>query len=144
MRKQAIPIENRMYSMDEILRRRDRANHARNLVMECMKIEEIQDNSVMTCVKNFFLQISFSDLHPLILFCFARQISGGMKEDMTCLNKLNLKSVYGTHAVNDQASCYVYRATYWLDADLNKQRLFEILDRFSEEAFRGFLTITAI
>lgn len=128
--------------MDEILRRRDRAVRARNLVMECMKIEEIQDNSVMTCFKNFFLQISFSELHPLILFCFARQMCDSEKEEMSCLNELNLKSVYGTHTVNDQASCYVYRAAYWLDENLDKQRLFEILDRLSEEAFRGFRTIT--
>lgn len=129
--------------MAELLQRRDLAHNARNLVMECMKIEEIEDNALMTCFRDFFLQISFSELHPLIVFCFARQMIGSAQEETTYLNEMNLKSIYGSHAVNEQANCYIYRATYWLDGNLDKLRLFEILDRFSEEAQRGFLTITA-
>lgn len=144
MRRQAISIEDRLHSMAEILKRRDNADHARNLVMECMIIEEIEDNALMTRFHDFFLQISISELHPLIIFCFARPILGGFEEGNAYINDLNLKSIYGSHCVNKQANCYIYRATYWLDIPLNKERLSEILDRFSDEAQRGYLTITAI
>lgn len=137
-------MEERIYTIEEIRQRKDRASHARNLVMECMKIEAIEDGAMMTRFQNFFLQISISELHPLIVFCFARPMTDGTQDSMIFINDLNLKSVYGSHAVNELVSCYIYRATYWLDADLDKRRFLEILERFSEEAHKGFLTITAI
>ena len=137
-------MEDKIYTMTEILRRRDLANLARKLVKDCMQIEAVEDGAMMTRVQNFFLQISFSELHPLAVFCFARPISELNEEARYKLNCLNLKSIYGAHAVNDDANCYIYRATFWLDGELNKDRLFEILDRFSEEANKGFLTITVI
>ena len=137
-------MEDRTYSLEEILLRRDRASCARNLVMECMQIEAVEDGAMMTRFHNFYLQISFSELHPLAVFCFARPISALDEEDRYKLKCLNLKSIYGAHAVNEDGNCYIYRAAFWLEGELNKSRLFEILDRFSEEANKGFLTITAI
>ena len=68
-------MEDKIYTMTEILRRRDLANLARKLVKENMQIEAVEDGALMTRIQNFFLQISFSELHPLAVFCFARPIS---------------------------------------------------------------------
>lgn len=137
-------MEDRTCSMAEILQRKDRACLARKLVTECMQIEAVEDGAMMTRFHNFFLQISFSELHPLAVFCFAKPVSILGEEVRSKLNMLNLKSIYGAHAVNEDGNCYIYRAAFWLEGELNKSRLFEILDRFSEEANKGFLTITAI
>lgn len=136
--KEGGDMEERVYTLEEILQRKDRACQARKLIMECMKIEAIEDGAMMTRFQNFFLQISISELHPLIVFCFARSMTDTYEDSLVVLNELNLKSVYGSHAINEQANCYIYRATYWLDAELDRQRFLEILERFSEEAQKGF------
>lgn len=137
-------MEECTYSMADMLQRRERICQARNLVMECMKIEAMEDGAMMTRFQNFFLQISFSELHPLMIFCFARPLGRNVEEECNCLNNLNLKSIYGSHAIDVQTNCYIYRATYWMDADPNRNRLHEILERLSEEAHKGFLSMTAI
>lgn len=137
-------MEERTYSKDEILRRKEHASHARKLVMECMKIEAVEEGAMMTRMQGFFLQITFSELHPLMVFCFARPIASTSEDLGLSLNEMNLKSIYGAHAINDQGNCYIYRASYWLDRELERERLFEILERFSEEAHKGFLTMSAI
>ena len=53
-------------------------------------------------------------------------------------NEMNLRSVLGSHSVNENFSCYNYRATHWLDAQMTKTRFFEILDRCVDEAVRGY------
>ena len=53
-------------------------------------------------------------------------------------NELNLRSILGSHAINDEVGCYSYRATHWLDTEMNPQRFYEILDRCVDEADRGF------
>ena len=62
-------------------------------------------------------------------------------EDETSLMttyEMNLRSVLGSHSVNENFSCYNYRATHWLDAQMTKTRFFEILDRCVDEAVRGY------
>lgn len=96
------------------------------------------ENSIMAHYRGFYLQITFSELHPLMVFCLARPLEdciGCLKEQV---NTLNLRSVLGSHFVNDTFSCYTYRATHWLDAELSQTRFFEILNRCCDEAIRGY------
>ncbi len=58
-------------------------------------------------------------------------------------NELNLHSVLGSHAINDEVGCYSYRATHWLDTDLAPERFFEILNRCVDEADRGYQWLAA-
>ena len=60
------------------------------------------------------------------------------KEQRKHINELNLKSILGCHAINDDAGCYSYRATHWLDKTMEAPRFFEILDRCIDEAERGY------
>ena len=77
-----------------------------------------------------------------------RMILSHMKveaEDETSLTldhrELNLHSVLGSHAINEDVGCYSYRATHWLDTELTPERFFEILSRCVDEADRGYFNL---
>ena len=88
------------------------------------------------------LQISFSELHPLMVFCLAKALTHpSTHKQCEITNDLNLRSVLGSHAINDEVGCYSYRATHWLDTELDASRFYEILDRCVDEADRGFFKL---
>ena len=131
-------------SADEIARRQAIVEHTRRMVMEHMKIETQDETSLTTSYRDYFLQISFSALHPLMVFCMAKALAKPSKSrQRQVTNDLNLHSILGSHAINDEVGCYAYRATHWLDTELNPMRFFEILDRCIDEANRGYWEIAS-
>ena len=81
-------------------------------------------------------------LHPLLVVCLAKAIrnpDGARKQQLA--NELNLHSVLGSHAINEDVGCYSYRATHWLDTELTPERFFEILSRCVDEADRGYFNL---
>ena len=54
----------------EIQRRKKLAEQAMELIKSCLPWESEEPNTIMTSYKGFYLQISISDVHPLIVFCF--------------------------------------------------------------------------
>jgi hypothetical protein len=126
----------------ERARRKDIVEHTRGMLLKQLHVDDQDETSLMTGYRGYYLQISFSELHPLMVFCLAKALDhpeSPRKKQLT--NDLNLRSVLGSHAVNDEVGCYSYRATHWLDAELAPQRFFEILDRCVEEADRGYFRI---
>ena len=121
-------------SQAEQKKRKKIAEHTRKMILSELEIESQDEISLMAGYRDYYLQISFSELHPLLVFT-ARQ------RQMT--NELNLHSILGSHAINDEVGCYSYRATQWLDAELDAPRFFEILDRCVDEADRGYVKLTA-
>ena len=101
---------------------------------------DIQDEtSIMGRYRDYYLQVSFSELHPLMVICLAKALTHpGTAKQCRIANDLNLRSVLGSHAINDEVGCYSYRATHWLDTELDAKRFYEILDRCVDEADRGF------
>ena len=92
--------------------------------------------------RGYYMQISFSPLHPLLVVCLAKAIrnpDGARKQQLA--NELNLHSVLGSHAINEDVGCYSYRATHWLDTELTPERFFEILSRCVDEADRGYFNL---
>lgn len=126
-------------SIAEQRRRREISEHVRNMILSRLDIEEQDESSVMTGYRDYYLQISFSELHPLMVFCLAKKLNhtGGTKQ-LGIINNLNLKSILGSHSVNKEVGCYSYRATHWLDNELEVSRFFEILDRCVDEADKGY------
>ena len=109
------------------------------MILEQMPVDDQDETSLMLGYKGYYLQISFSVLHPLMVICLARSIqSVGSAKKKKMVNELNLRSVLGSHAINDAVGCYSYRATQWLDTDLTPERYFEILDRIVDEADRAY------
>ena len=126
-------------SVSEHQQRKELADHTREMIMTQLKVDAQDDTSLMTNYRDYYLQISFSELHPLMVFCLAKALKkpcSNKQKQIT--NELNLRSILGSHAVNDEVGCYSYRATHWLDTELDPERFYEILDRCVDEAERGF------
>lgn len=127
---------------EEQKRRKKNSENTKKMILSRLTIEEQDETSVMTGYRNYYLQISFSDLHPLMVFCLAKKLNrtGGVKQ-LDTINNLNLKSILGSHSINKEVGCYSYRATHWLDDELDVSRFFEILDRCVDEADRGYASL---
>ena len=131
-------------SQGEQQRRREIAEHTRKMILSQLRIESQDETSLMTGYRDYYLQISFSELHPLMVLCLAKALtrpSTPKQRQMT--NELNLHSILGSHAINDDLGCYSYRATHWLDTEMEASRFDEILDRCVDEADRGFGKLSA-
>lgn len=126
---------------DDFVHRQTLTSHVRKLIGSLFAIFAEDETSVMTTYRGFYLQISFSELHPLMVFCIARPLERGAASLKLHTNELNLHSVLGSHFVNEDFSCYNYRATHWLETEINQARLFEILDRCVDEAERGYCAL---
>ncbi len=120
-------------------RRKEVSEHTRNMILSRLNIEEQDETSMMTGYRGYYLQISFSELHPLMVFCLAKKLirTGGTRQ-LNFINDLNLKSILGSHSINKEVGCYSYRAAHWLDKELEPSRFYEILDRCVDEADKGY------
>jgi len=126
-------------TLQEQERRKSLSAHARNLAMQVLPVEDSNESSLMLEYRGYFLQISFSQLHPLMVFYLARgQDRPSTQKDRRLVNDLNLKSVLGSHAINDEMGCYSYRVAHWLDTELTQTRFLEMLERCAEEAKRAY------
>lgn len=125
-------------------RRKEIVQHIRQIILNDMMVEAADESSLMLTYRGYYLQISFSELHPLMVLCLAKALSGPvLPKQYQIINNLNLRSVLGSHAVNEEIGCYSYRATQWLDTEINAGRLFEMLDRCVDEAARGYHKLAA-
>lgn len=64
------------------------------MILSELKIESQDDISLMAGYRDYYLQISFSELHPLLVFCLAKALekpSTARQRQMT--NELNLHSI---------------------------------------------------
>lgn len=124
---------------EEQVRRSTLANNARDMIRANMTVEAEDETSMTLDYRGYYMQISFSPLHPLLVMCLAKAIRnpGGTRTRQR-INELNLHSVLGSHAINNDVGCYSYRATHWLDTELTPPRFFEILNRCIDEADRGY------
>ena len=125
-------------TQNELVRRKKLSDNTRKLVCSLLDVVAEDESSVMTIYRDFYLQISFSELHPLMVFCLAKQLDGKLSTAGARSNDMNQRSILGSHSVNEEFGCYNYRATHWLETEMNQKRFFEILDRCVDEAVRGY------
>ena len=125
-----------IWSKEEQDRRKQIANDTRRMIRNSLQVEDEDETSLTAQYNDYYMQISFSPLHPLLVICFARAMN--FSGDWKKLNQLNLSSVLGSHVFNADVGGYSYRATLWLDKVLTPERFFEILNRCMEEAARGY------
>ena len=129
-------------STEEKQLRRRIAENVRAMIKENLNIQDEDGSSLVADYCGYYLQISFSDVHPLMMLCLAKELAGIDTEKKNKVNDLNLNSILGSHAINDEVGCYSYRATQWLDLAISPARFFEILDRCVDEAARGYRMLT--
>lgn len=126
-------------SRQEQKRRKQLSDQARATIVRTLPVEDADDSCVMAGFNGFYLQIAFSQLHPLMVFYLARGLDRpSTQKDKRLINNLNLKSVLGSHALNDEVGCYSYRTAHWLDCELTAERFLEMLERCTEEAKRAY------
>lgn len=125
----------------EVQRRKQLAEQAMELIKSFMPWESEEPNCIMTTYKGFYLQISISDIHPLIVFCFVRAIPENCEFSLERVNEVNLLGILGCHCINLEAGCYTYRTVTWLETELCRARLVEILDRCIEDAVKGYINL---
>jgi len=126
-------------SRQEQKRRKELSDQARATIVRTLPVEDADGSCVMAGYGGFYLQIAFSPLHPLMVFYLARGLDRpGTRKDRRLINDLNLKSVLGSHAINDEVGCYSYRVAHWLDTELTQTRFLEMLKRCAEEAKRAY------
>ena len=125
-------------TQNELVRRKKLSVNTRKLVCSLLDVVAEDESSVMTIYRDFYLQISFSELHPLMVFCLAKQLDGKLSTAGARSNDMNQRSILGSHSVNEEFGCFNYRATHWLETEMNQKRFFEILDRCVDEAIRGY------
>lgn len=125
-------------TQNELVRRKKLSENTRKLVCSLLQVVAEDESSIMTIYRDFYLQISFSELHPLMVFCLAKQLDGKISTAGARANDMNQRSILGSHSVNEEFGCYNYRATHWLETEMNQKRFFEILDRCVDEAIRGY------
>ena len=91
------------------------------MILSHMKVEAEDETSLTLDHRGYYMQISFSPLHPLLVVCLAKAIrnpDGARKQQLA--NELNL---------------------HWLDTELTPERFFEILSRCVDEADRGYFNL---
>ncbi len=112
------------------------------MLLESMPIEYQDGMCLSINLSGWYLQVSFSPLHPLMVICLARQIKTPTAiAQYLDTNDMNLHSILGCHTINSDTGCYAYRATQWLDTELPRERFMEILSRCMGEAERGYKNI---
>lgn len=128
---------------NERARRKELAVQARALISQTLPVEDADESSLMLGYGGFYLQITFSELHPLMAFFLARSLNRPCTtKDMRSVNDMNLISALGSHCVNTEAGCYTFKAAHWLDTELTKDRFLEILERSVEVAERAYTKLT--
>jgi len=131
-------------SIQEQARRKAIASHARRLILDNLTVQDTDETSILLHHEEFYLQISFSDLHPLMVLHLARGLDKpATPKRKAQLNNLNLKSVLGSHAINEEVGCYTYRSAQWLETEITLPRFYEILGRCTEEAMRGHALLSS-
>lgn len=109
------------------------------MLREALPIEYEDGMSLSVNLSGWYLQISFSPLHPLMVICLARAIPiPASVAQFLDTNDMNLHSILGCHTINSDTHCYAYRATQWLDTELTRERFIEMLNRCMGEAERGY------
>lgn len=96
----------------EQARRAELAAHARQMLLENLPIEYQDGMCLSINISGWYLQVSFSPLHPLMVICLARQIkTPATIAQYLDTNDINLHSILGCHTINSDTGCYAYRAT---------------------------------
>lgn len=124
---------------DEIIRRRRVSEGTYMEVSRCLHVQEETDDGLVARYGPYYLQLCFSELHPLMMVCLAREIPGVTAYSrLERLYWLNAESVLGCHSICDKSGCYSYRTTHWLDTKLGAKRFLEFLDQCVAEADRAY------
>ena len=81
---------------EELVRRKELSDNTRKMIYSLLDVAAEDETSLMTTYRDFYLQISFSELHPLMVFYLARPLDGEKAMLADRSNEMNLRSVLGS------------------------------------------------
>lgn len=114
-------------------------NRIKRMIAALIHVEEEEDGSLTGFYMDFFLQVSFSPLHPLMILSLSKPFYLPLNINLyRALNRVNLHCVLGSHTVSDEVGCYSFRLTHWILSSLTEQQFQQMLERSLSEAQKGF------
>ena len=81
---------------EELVRRKELSDNTRKMIYSLLDVAAEDETSLMTTYRDFYLQTSFSELHPLMVFYLARPLDGEKAMLADRSNEMNLRSVLGS------------------------------------------------
>ena len=97
---------NYFMSKEEQQRRKELAEHARVMLTQVLPVEDQDETSLTAPYQGYYMQVSISPLHPLLVISLAKAINHpGSAKEQRLVNRLNLTSVLGSHASNQVVGC---------------------------------------
>ncbi len=122
---------------------RARIQKARKLITGLLRLDTEENGALSGFYEDYYLQIDFSEAHPLLMLSLAKPFYVPMNINMyRALNRVNLNSILGSHTVNGDVGCYSFRLTQWLFSDLTADQVRMLLDRAVAETEKGIRTIS--
>ena len=98
---------NYFMSKEEQQRRKELAEHARVMLTQVLPVEDQDETSLTAPYQGYYMQVSISPLHPLLVISLAKAINHpGSAKKQRLVNRLNLTSVLGSHAINQDCLLY--------------------------------------
>ena len=77
-------------SQQEQHRRKEIAEHTRQMLLTELPIDSQDETSIMGRYRDYYLQVSFSELHPLMVICLAKALTHpGTVKQCRIANDLN-------------------------------------------------------
>lgn len=118
---------------------RERIRKARNLIPRLIRMEPEDDGALSGFYHGYYLQVNFSEVHPLMVFSLVKPYYLPLHINMfRTLNRANLQCILGSHIINGDVGCYSFRLTQWLFSDLTEEQFLQLLDRSLAAAEQGF------
>lgn len=126
-------------SNSDILRNHQLVENARSVISSQLELDLEEDGSFTGFYAGFFLAVSFSDLHPLMVVTLSRPFT--FRADINtyrALNRTNLSNILGSHIINNDVGCYSFRATQWLFSAMTGAEFRLFLSRCQYDAEKGY------
>ena len=85
---------------------RARIQKARKLITGLLRLDTEENDALSGFYEDYYLQIDFSEAHPLLMLSLAKPFYVPMNINMyRALNRVNLNSILGSHTVNGDVGC---------------------------------------
>ena len=129
-------------SNSDILRNHQLVENARSVISSQLELDLEEDGSLTGFYTGFFLVISFSELHPLMVVTLSKPYS--LRVDVNtyrALNRTNISSILGSHSINNDVGCYSFRATQWLWSAMTEADFRLFLSRCQSAAEKGYTAL---
>lgn len=107
----------------------------KTMLRQTVKVIGEDDNKMIIGFRDFFVEIFFSSMHPLMVIRFVKFLEVDVDfEGFIVANNMNKDCIYGSHSFDREKRRYYFQATQWLDGVLSSKLLYDMFKRYDAEA----------